>query len=1643
MLKIQKTAVWLRVGWGTLFSLLLFGSAISELAAQPSQSLDHAGRLEHLPLHFEVNSGNYPETVQYLSRNSSYTVFLTAQEAVFALHPTLKNFNARQNEVEAELLNLPQPHYVRMKFKQGRQDVKLEGLNLQTGHTRYLKGKTKSNWSKVSHFSKVRAADVYPGIDVVYHGDPKRLEYDFILKPGVDPKQIVLEFEGVERLAVAGDGGLLLQTKVGTLRHRKPLIFQSIEGENRQIQGRYVLQGKNEVGFELDDYDQRYALLIDPVLDYATYLGGKELDQGMAISVDDQGYAYVAGLSYSAYFPDQSAAKNAPSGDVDVFVAKLNPQGNQLVYSTYIGGSGYDVGYDLDVDDNGQVVVTGYTLSNDFPLVNALQKFRWGYREVFISKLNSEGDGFVYSTYLGGRNKDAGWGIKLDKAGNAYVTGYTRSDNFPVVNAVQPTFGGNNERDAFVVKISPQGDSLLYSTYFGGSGDDRAWDIDVDESGNAYITGRTESAQDFPLVNAFQTQHGADLDAFVAKLNSEGNMLLYSSYLGGDDDDVGASIAVDSSGAAYVTGYTYSDDFPTVQPLQLSRDFNRDVFISKVAPAGNELVYSTYLGGSHWDEGRGIAVDEAGNAYVAGFTLSENFPVLDSMLYTGDYWDAFILKLNSAGNSLGFSSYFGGAEDDRALGIALDSVGGIYVTGYTQSDDFPVLNPLQDTLGGSADAASDWGQQDAFIIKLAGLISIQSSPVKSATVGEPYVYAAQASGSGVTYVLTEAPLGMSINSSSGVIDWLPDSEGAFPVTLQATDDGGNVASQSYAITVAIAPQVTLLSPLNGSYTNQSTRRFSGDLNTNSAQLTLNGAPVIVATDGGFNHGPVSLIEGINSFVLLASNAAGSHQVDLSLILDTLPPAVPVTQLIGIGQPDRGNVIVSGQSGSVEANTQVIITNQRTGQVVTLTADANGAFSGQIVAEMGDIIFVQVMDAATNQSGAEQFSVDSPLPPDPVSIAPALSLTGFTSAYAANSFLFTGANPIQTGVAAGTISEKRIAVIRGKVMDRSNSPLTGVTVTIKDHPELGKTLSRADGMFDLAVNGGGYLTINYSKEGYLPVQRQVKTPWKDFVWADDVVMIPLDSNVTQINLISNAPMQVAQGSVMSDADGSRQATLMFPQGTTASMTLPDGTVQSLTTLNVRATEYTVGANGPEAMPGSLPATSAYTYAVELSVDEAIAAGAKQVNFNQPVSLYVDNFLGFPAGVVVPYGWYDFDTAAWVPAENGIVIDVLGINSITGLANIVVDNTGLVATANQLTMLGITGVELAEIAKLFQQGKSSLWRIQVDHFTPSDCNWPPPPPFKDSERPPNDKVPSTDDKNNPDTRDQSCETGCIIQTQSQTLGEDFNLVGLPSNLHYRSNRVEGRKTGRVIYIPVTGGSVPALLQSVEVEVEIAGKRQLQVFPATPNQSFEYVWDGYGSYGRKINGTVEAKITISFIYNQNYMVELNKRLADIRLGISVPNNALGSASPSFSARPSESAARFSLSVYSSDRSMILIREWRTPVRSFENKDALNVGGMSLTAHHYYNINENTLYRGDGGYRKIDIVGAKIITVAGGGQASGFSGDGGLAVNATLNSPYDVEVAEDGTVYIADSFNNRIRRIDTNGVITTIAGNQHFGQF
>jgi len=482
---------------------------------------------------------------------------------------------------------------IRMKFLGANTAPVISGQDRLQGTSNYFQGTSNyfigndpSKWrTRISKYAKVRYREVYPGIDLVFYGDQRRLEYDFVVSPGSDPSKIMLEFQGVEEVSLDERGNLVLRLKDGEVIQNAPVIYQEVDGSKVDVAGGYLIDRKGRVGCQVASWDRQRPLVIDPVLVYSTFLGGNGRDVGSAIAVDSSGNAYVTGETCSSDFPTVNALYPDSIG-YDAFIFKLSPDGSQAVYSTYLGGGNTDGGYGIAVDGAGNAYVTGYTSSNSFPTVNALYPdYQGGVSDAFIFKLSPDGSQAVYSTYLGGSDGygygDHGSDIAvdgagnayvtgrtdstdLDGAGNAYVTGYTSSNNFPTVNALYPTFGGH--WDAFIFKLNADGSQAVYSTYLGGSLWDRGYGIAVDGSGNAYVTGWTHSS-DFPTVNALYPNYGVgykeEYDAFIFKLSPNGSQAIYSTYLGGNSsDDYGYGIAVDGSGNAYVTGYTSSNISP-------------------------------------------------------------------------------------------------------------------------------------------------------------------------------------------------------------------------------------------------------------------------------------------------------------------------------------------------------------------------------------------------------------------------------------------------------------------------------------------------------------------------------------------------------------------------------------------------------------------------------------------------------------------------------------------------------------------------------------------------------------------------------------------------------------------------------------------------------------------------------------------------------------------------------------------------------------------------------------------------------------------------------------------------------------------------------------------------------------------------
>jgi len=624
-----------------------------------------------------------------------------------------------------------------------------------------------------------------------------------------------------------------------------------------------------------------------------------------------------------------------------------------------------------------------------------------------------------------------------------------------------------------------------------------------------------------------------------------------------------------------------------------------------------------------------------------------------------------------------------------------------------------------------------------------------------------------------------------------------------------------------------------------------------------------------------------------------------------------------------------------------------------------------------------------------------------LPPDPALVAPPIDRTVVTSVYTQTQFLYSGQYPIQTGVAAGTILPTRVCEVHGSVLVDDGSSEPGVVVTVVAHPELGQTMSRLDGRFDIVINGGGPFTIAYAKQGYLPTQRIVDCPWQAFVTAPTVIMVPPDPNITTVNFGSSAS-QTFQGSVVTDQDGTRQATCVVAGGTTANLVMPNGSTTPFATGSFRITEYTVGPNGDERMPSDLPPTSAYTYAVDIDADEASAAGATSIQLSQPATCYTTNFLNFPVGTAVPLGSFQLACGAacasgelcgtWIPQNNGDVIEILSVAG--GIAAVDTNGSGVPATAATLTALGITTTELQTLAQLYPPGVS-VWRTSLPHFSIWDANW--------GYGPPPDAVCPNPGPSTVNVK-VSCHDG-PTDAFSQTSYQSQPIAGTPYNLVYQSDRVQG---GRTVPIPLSGPTVPASLKRIDMQLTVAGTTTTQSFPPQANLTYEYPWTGVDAFGRQLQGMQTIWAHVTFVYNGFY---------------STATTGFGG---------------YGLPIQGDEtrREIYCPRDFSIEP-SWLDETPTGLGGFNLDVHHTYDPS-GAVYLGDGTTQTGESIGPIITQFAGNGPTPATSAT--TAASAAFQTPGQMAVAADGSLYVIDANNTSvgtaIYRIAPNGAMTRVAG-------
>jgi hypothetical protein len=712
-------------------------------------------RLAGIALSFQPNVGQVDSRADFLARGNGYNLFLTPTGAIFDLLSKRADAPAPINSLSGRKV-ARQNHGpyenarvgLMMKLIGGNTASPLQAQQELPSKVNYFIGNNPKNWrSQIPTYGRISQKDVYAGVDLIYYGNQRQLEYDFVVAPGADYKQIRLAFAGADRIRIDGNGDILLKIKGGVVRQRKPFVYQETGGVRKEIACRYVILGKNEVGFKVGEYDSTKQLIIDPVLLYSTYLGGTGVDEALAVTANSSSVFISGSTSSATSFPVTTGVyQTVYGGGTDAFVAKLNHISESAPffdYITYLGGSGVEHGYGIAADAENNAYVVGDTTSTNFPTTSG--SFRSStipsprFVDSFATKLNANGSALIYSTYIGGsQGYDYARDVAIDAAGTAYITGDTTSVDFPLDEAgtTRTTPGGLprhfedgfDEPDAFVLGLNVTGNNLIYTTFLGGAGRrvaDKGYGIAVG-LGNQFVTGFTSATTGFPLVNEYQSYGGGTSDVFVARLEYVDGLLSlrYSTYLGGNNEERGKDITVDSTGKLYLTGSTNSANFPTRNALQpvfrggtcaepgsTTRFVCHDVIVVKIDPylSGNSsLLYSSFLGGRSDDLGNGITIDPFNNLYLTGETNSDDFPLrglvpADSRPLRTDYTgagDAFITKLNASGIdnfAYGYSAYLG--EFFHALshiafsreygnGIALDSFGNAYVVGQTASNRF-------------------------------------------------------------------------------------------------------------------------------------------------------------------------------------------------------------------------------------------------------------------------------------------------------------------------------------------------------------------------------------------------------------------------------------------------------------------------------------------------------------------------------------------------------------------------------------------------------------------------------------------------------------------------------------------------------------------------------------------------------------------------------------------------------------------------------------------------------------------------------------------------------------------------------------------------------------------------------------------
>jgi uncharacterized protein (TIGR03437 family) len=712
-------------------------------------------------LWFEPNQGQAHTSVEFLAH--------TSKGYVYFAHDKMAVRDVRMDLVGANKL------------------VKAELEDPTGGISSYFIGRSEKDWhTGIPHYGRIRYKNVYAGIDLVYYASGRDIEYDFVLKPGANPNQIKLAYN--KPVHIDENGDLL----IGRLKQHRPRVFQN----QREIECDYLIRDRNQIHLALAAYDRSQSLTVDPVLEFSTYLGGPGEDAAAGVALDSQGFIYVAGSTQTPQSPTLDPFHQPDLHALSPFVIKMSNDGQRVLYFAELSSGAWDEACDVAVGSDGTAVVVGLTESTNFPLKNPLQTtFTAIHWSGFFSKITADGRSLVFSSYYGGSNSDTAYAAKFDSAGNIYIAGQTDSYDFPVRNAVQETPGGG--LDMFLLKLTPEG-KLLFSTRYGGRGQDTCFALAVAPDGGAIIGGGSSSA-DFPFKNAAQTSltpKALYVTPALVRFAPDGSSVVFATFVGGPVDGDIKGVALDTAGNIYAEGYVGDKNFTTKNAFQANLSASPSAFLMKLDPTASNLIYSTYLGGSGGALGSGLAVDASGSAYVTGYAASADFPLKNSLqpFYGGGILNAdiFLTKFAPAGDAIIYSTLLGGHGNDFGVKVAIDGAGTAYVVGSTLSNDFPVKNAYQAQYGG--------GNGDLVLAKISDNTPLAPSPLAPNPGHLSFRYTQGASVPAVQTVMVTGPA----FTMSASAPWLVATANGSRVTISVDPTG--LAPNAYNASVSLIPQ---------------------------------------------------------------------------------------------------------------------------------------------------------------------------------------------------------------------------------------------------------------------------------------------------------------------------------------------------------------------------------------------------------------------------------------------------------------------------------------------------------------------------------------------------------------------------------------------------------------------------------------------------------------------------------------------------------------------------------------------------------------------------------------------------------------------------------------------------------------------